>query len=227
MRRVVPPPAFPYAKVARLWPGETVVCIASGPSLTQEDVDFVRGKARVIVVNTSYLMAKWADVLYACDERWWRWNRGAKDFPGMRFALTKASKPYGVQILRNTGTNGLEHDPSGIRNGRNSGYQAINLAVHFGVSRIILLGYDMQLGPKRKAHWHSDHPNRMASPYAKWVPMFDTLVSPLRKLGVEVINCTRSTALECFPRMTLAEVFDSGCGAVSEAVLPEAACHVG
>jgi len=37
--------------VPRLWPGETFVCLASGPSLTQADVDYCRGKARVIAIK--------------------------------------------------------------------------------------------------------------------------------------------------------------------------------
>ena len=47
--------------------------IASGPSLTKEDVDAVRG-LNVIVINTSYWLAPWADILYACDGHWWDWH---------------------------------------------------------------------------------------------------------------------------------------------------------
>ena len=69
--------------VPRAWVDETAVCIASGPSLTQADVDYVRGKARVIVVNNGYLLAPWADVLYAADARWWMLAQGRDAaFPG-------------------------------------------------------------------------------------------------------------------------------------------------
>ena len=110
MRRLQAPPPFPYGRVERLWEGETVVCLASGPSLTPADVEYVRGKARVIVINTTVLLAPWADVLYACDARWWQWHhKTVKGFAGMKFALTKASAPFGVTVLRNTGATGLEH----------------------------------------------------------------------------------------------------------------------
>ena len=46
-------------EVSRLWPGSTVVCIGSGPSLTPEDVAYVRGKARVIAINRSVDLAPW------------------------------------------------------------------------------------------------------------------------------------------------------------------------
>lgn len=201
------PTNFPYGKVEKLWPGETVVCIASGPSLTKQDVDFVRGKARVIAINTSYQLAPWADCLWACDSRWWQWHQGAKDFKGLKFALTKASAAWGVTVLKNTGTNGLETNPQGLKNGRNGGYQAIGLAVHLGAKRIVLLGYDMQKGPKGEQHWHPDHPNKMGPDYRKWLGLFETLVQPLAKRGIEIVNCTRSTQLDCFPKASLESVF--------------------
>jgi len=124
----------------------------------------------------------------------------------MKFALTKMSSAYGVTVLRNTGASGLEHDPTGLKNGRNSGYQAMNLAVHFGVTRIVLLGYDMAPGKEGRAHWHTDHPVRLASSYRHFRKQFETLLAPLAKVGVEVVNCTRRTALECFPCAPLESV---------------------
>lgn len=209
MRKPPPliPAHFPYGTAERIWPGETVVCIASGPSLTPADVDSVRGKARTIVINSSYTLAPWADVLYACDGRWWDWHRGAPDFRGLKFALTKAAAQWGVTVLKNTGTNGLEHHRQGLRNGRNGGYQAINLAYHFGARRIVLLGYDMQRGPKGQQHWHPDHPTKIGPDYRRWVTLFASIVPPLAKAGVEIINCTRRTALECVPRAALESIF--------------------
>ena len=63
--------------VPRVWPGETVVCIASGPSLTRDDVEYCRGRAKVLVINTSILLAPWADAFHACDGRVWRWHKEA------------------------------------------------------------------------------------------------------------------------------------------------------
>jgi hypothetical protein len=207
-RRVVKQPNLKTHAVPRLWPGETVVCIASGPSLTQADVDFVRGKARVIVVNTSYKMALWADVMYACDARLWKWHRGAPEFQGMKFALTSESARWpGVHVLGKSGTDGLSTDPKSIRTGSNSGYQAINVAVLMGAAKIVLLGYDMQLGPKGRQYWHADHPMKQISPYAQFRRNFETLVKPLQDLGIEVINCSRDSALKCFPKRRLEDVF--------------------
>ena len=201
--------------VPRLFPGGTVVCIASGPSLTPEDVEYCRGKVDgAIVVNTSFRMAPWADALVASDLRWWGWHyrEVMKTFPGLKYATSKGLANYkGVQILRNTGGKGLETDPTGIRHGMNSGYRAVNLAYHFGATRILLLGYDMSRGegPERKEHWHGDHPVKSRSPYDQFRRYFATIVEPLQQAGVELVNCSRRTALECVPVMPLEEALSA------------------
>jgi hypothetical protein len=203
--------------VPRLWPGETVVCVASGPSLTVEDVDAVRGRARVIVINRSIELAPWADVWYAADAKLWKWAyRGegdwqavkkiAGEFAGRKYAVTTESAKWpGVQVIGRAGSTGLSLDPAKLALGANSGYQAINLAVLLGASRILLLGYDMRLGKNSRQHWHPDHPMKMRSPYQTFQAAYPTLVAPLKAAGVEVINCSRDTALTCFPRMPIAD----------------------
>ena len=193
-------------EVPVMCPGGTVAILGGGPSLTQADVDYCRSRAdAVIAINTSYLLAKWAPCLYAADHKWWDWHRGAPDFPGLKYALQKeASKWPGVQILQNTGKTGLEVQPTGLRTGNNGGYQAINLAVHFGAKRIILLGYDMQsTGGKR--HWFGDHPKKSDGNYETFLQAFPALIEPLKQIGVSVINCTRVTKLQCFPCQPLEE----------------------
>lgn len=196
----------PFAPVPRLWPGETCVCIASGPSLTPADVDYVRGKARVIVINNGFQLAPWADVLWATDRRWWKWFKHVPEWTGLKFSLgvVWTSHPPDIHLLRNDGYDGLCLDPSGVRNGKNGGYAALNLAVHLGVSRVLLLGYDMQR-TKGRDHWHRDHPYNMPNPYTSWVRLFRTIAAPLAAAGVEVINCSRESALDCFPRMALSD----------------------
>lgn len=193
-------------EVPKMWDGDTVVIMGSGPSLTRSDVEYVRGKAKTIVINTTYELAPWADVLYACDGRWWRWRKGAPEFAGMKYSIDAQATCYGVTVLKSSGVEGLELRPHAIRTGRNSGYQAIGLAVHFGAKRIVLLGYDMSPGPNGEQHHHADHPNRSRSPYAKFIAAFDSIVQPLMDIGVQVVNCTRRTALACFPCLPLEDV---------------------
>lgn len=194
-----------YASVPRLCPGGTVLCIGGGPSLTAADLELARPRVdAVIAINNAYQLAPWATVLYAADARWWAWHKeGIKRFPGLKFSVSPEAKLHGVQILQQCGDTGLWEKPNGLCTGRNSGYQAINLAVHLGAARVLLLGYDMQIGPKGEQHWHGEHPNKSRSAYDIFKVKFKTLVPALAARGVEVVNCSRRTALDVFPKMAL------------------------
>ena len=193
---------FQYAFVPRLFPGETIAILAGGPSLTPEDVHACRGRARILAIKDAIRLEPDADCLYACDEKWWRHHGPRLSYDGPRFALEMGAAPW-AQVLKIAGDTGLELQPDGLKTGRNSGYQAINLAVHLGARRILLLGFDMQ-PVNGQHHWFGAHPYRASDPpYALFLRCFPTIVEPLQDAGVEVINCTPGSALDCFPRMTL------------------------
>lgn len=192
----------------RLWTGATIVCAASGPSLSAADLEAVRAVGLpVIAVNDAIELAPWADVLYSSDRSWWKsqWKGHKRlSFDGLKVSigtLAGQAEPYpskfGVQVLTNTGDRGLECDPSGLRSGRNSGYAAVNLAVHLGASTILLLGYNMGR-VDGQSHFHGRRPS-IQSPYRMFLDHFRTMVEPLKSAGVRVINCTAQTALQCFP----------------------------
>jgi hypothetical protein len=189
----------------------TVVCLATGPSLTQSDVDYCRGKAFVLAIKDAIRMAPWADVLYACDAKWWRYYGDALTFSGQKYTLDTLAAKWAT-VLGRSGDEGLETTQKDcLRTGKNSGYQAINLAVHLGATKIVLLGYDMQPGVDGRDHWFGAHPRwRDAAavsspPYFVFLPKFNTLVQPLKDLGIEIVNATRRTALKAFPCCSLEE----------------------
>src|SRR5690606_27869932 len=93
-----------------------------------------------------------------------------------------------------------------VNSGGNSGYQAVNLAFHFGARRIVLLGFDMHR--RDGGHWHGEHHGMLSAPeshIAVWRREFDALAFDLKSEGVRVVNATEGSALECFPRMGLVE----------------------
>lgn len=191
--------------VPRLWLGSTIVCIGTGPSLTLADVEACRGRARVIAVKDAIRLAPWADVLYGAGADiggWWTRNGASlASFAGLRYTLDPKASQWAT-VLRNTGFTGLESDPSGLKIGKNSGYQSIGLAVHLGAAKIVLLGFDLD----GNNHFFGPHPDRMARPnYREFATFFDTLVDPLQALGIRVVNASRATTLECFERLTIEE----------------------
>lgn len=185
------------------WAGQTVVCIASGPSLTQEDVDYVRGKARVIVVNNGFRLAPWADVLHACDHQWWReyGTEVSQRFRGERWTLDRtAAEQYGAVHMPWEKRAGLPPaDADYIHTGRDGGYQIISLAIHFGAAPIVLLGYDHQ-NTDGRIHWHDDHPGELHQQpkWARRIEAMQLLARDAAARGVRIVNCSRRSALRCF-----------------------------
>jgi hypothetical protein len=179
------------------WRGRTVVCIASGPSLTAEDCELVRQSGHpTIVVNRSYRLAPWADILFAMDAYFWQEHIAeinASSFRGERWGYVRCPKEYNV-----IATKGALY-PTGWGN---SGSFAISLGVVTKPMRIVLIGYDCQFGADGAKHWHEDYPENMGNAHSikRWPYQFELVAKYAREHGVKVVNCSRSTALSCFER---------------------------
>lgn len=216
---------FAYATVPRFLPdGGTALILGSGPSLTQADVDYARARVDLtIAVNDSYQLAPDADVLYAADDRWWKWHDGAqrahvysnRQFPAftgrVKFAVSRVPYPD-VSVLKRGRPTGLSTAPDTLNLGSNGVYQAINFAVHAGATSGILLGVDMQRGrrvsngvARPSCHFFGRHQDLSEPPYAICLEQFATLVDPLQRMGFALVNCTPGSALQCFPMRPLRE----------------------
>jgi hypothetical protein len=145
-------------RLSRDWIGRTVFIVAGGPSVRQEDVDRLRG-ALVVVINSSYTVAPWADALLFTDRRWWieHQYRVRETFEGQIITLTPNDRAYdGLLVLERQRSGGLSTDPTRLAWWHTSLTSAINMIVLRGATRICLLGVDGEGG------WHHEpHP-------AKW-----------------------------------------------------------
>ncbi len=129
------------------------------------------------------------------DRNWWEKyiERAKAEFHGLRFSpLTGIA---GVRRIKFT-------------HYQNSGVGAISLATYWGAKRVILLGYDCQK-TGGKSHWHGDHPKGLgnAGSLGTWPGQFAKLATDLDN-RVEIINCSRETALTMFERRPLDEVLN-------------------
>jgi hypothetical protein len=207
--------------IPRLWEGKTVAVLASGPSMSRAVADDVFAAGiPAIVVNDTYLLAPWADMLYAADAAWWAAHPGAADFQGLRVTV----QDVGCALkLRCSGPAGFDPHPGAVRSGGHSGHQAVHIAMHAGARRILLCGFDM-----RGTHWHGPHPeplrNTAAGTFGRWIEAFAELGAAARQLGIEIVNCTPGSALTCVPAMSLTEAlyrsredYDPQAGAVAAA----------
>lgn len=190
------------------WLTRPAVCIASGPSLTPDDLEAVRlareaDRVRVIGTSDVYTLAPWLDAVFSADLKWWVTHAArlkAAGFDGDRLWTgdAVAAKRFGLSRMRAANKPGLGIGQ--MHTGGNSGYMAINLAWLWGATRIVLLGYDMQPTGGRK-HFFGDHPANLTQQmnFAEWRHRFTALADDLDKRGVRVVNCSRETALQAFP----------------------------
>lgn len=223
-----------FWSVPRMWPGETVAVIGGGPSLTQQQVDSCKGRCRVIAINDAIRLAPWADIHYFCDEKWWQWHHEKdwyKAFAGIRVTLENA-KLVGLEPALKSlanwnnycGSNNppaLSDNRNAVMTGANSGYQCVNLALHLGARRIVLLGIDMRnivVDGREKEHWFGPHPvPNPQSIYHQMILEFRKLPVELAKRDVEVINCSPGSALDCFRMEDIESVFAHQAAAVVSA----------
>lgn len=182
------------------WRGQTVVCAGSGPSLTAADLESCRGLP-LIVTNTTWKLAPWADMLVAMDTAWWKsCGEESKQFSGERVSFTSVAVNMGASYS----VNGYV-----MSNFGNSGAFAIAVAVRARAARVLLIGYDAGAGEDGSMHWHGDHPAPLKNPQWSivntWPRQFGRVAKHAKEHGTQVINCSRRTALACFERMTLEE----------------------
>lgn len=197
-----------------LFPDSTIVCVGSGPSLVPADIlRAACAGAVILAINSAYLACPSVlpDVLYAPDAQWWGWHPAALDLPCLKFAFQQEAAIYPqLTILGRTGYDGLDTDPRYLRSGGHSGYAAINLAVHLGAKRIVLLGYDHRPAADGAHHFAGgDHPDGSHVPYDVHLAVYDTLVAPLAALNIMIVNASRVTTITAFPCATLAEVLST------------------
>lgn len=183
----------------------TVAVLASGPSLTDEDVAHIRAaradgrlSAVVAVSDVGLHKAPWADALASHDRRWWTAHeKAAMEFKGRKFC----SRPY--QRLEY-----FRLPKAGIWTSVNSGLFGMYIARDvYQAEREILLGFDLHR--RNGAHFFGEHTavvnNRILTnsdekKFAVHARQFNAFS------GAQVINCTIGSDLKRFPIMPLHDI---------------------
>ena len=211
---------------------KTFICIATGPSITEEDIAYVKSMKqqypddiKIVAVNDAWRLfydsekqsCQLLDHLYAADDTWWNtyleeinqcidrdqiklWIPVKKDF----------AKKHNMNYIKlYHGKNGLCTEDMALYSGSHSGYQAINLSYHLGAKKIVLLGYDMKVKDTSHIHYFGNHPKGLRnSPngYTKWVSHYNKLSVDANRCGLDIINCSRDTAITCFTQAIIQEI---------------------
>lgn len=199
-----------FWKAPRDWTGETAFIVAGGPSIKNLEVSRLRGQ-RVIAVNNSFRICPFAEYLFAMDTRWLRIHETElKRFGGHVVTVSTTFKMQGLKRMRKMAPPGLTDKRNSVVGRRTGVHGAINLAVHLGVSRIVLLGVDCRNSKDGETHWHKPH---------KWTQKPDcfdeqykdlkSTVKPLKKLGIEIINASPFTKIDFWDKQDIDEILTS------------------
>jgi len=200
-------------QVPEKFTGRKGVLLATGPSLSRDDVEYLRplhkaGDVVVFGLNDAYRWCDFLDVFYFCDPRWLDANLDALDYVcdevWTQDAGTRAKYPNKIKRVAGTSGNGICKQPSHIFFGGNSGFQCLNLAFHFGIREFYLLGYNMDVPPGKKQHMFGPHPQGLnqAHNYKGFIGSFNQINKDDRAM---ITNCTYPTALDCFRKLPLKE----------------------
>ena len=171
----------------------------------------------VIGTNVSYMLGQWISVLYFCDLPFYRENKHEiLNWHNLKVTDTQNLPPHEYNLHKNIkkvgrdNKYGLHEKQDTICWNRNAGGGAIDLAVHFGCKRILLLGYDMRPDKSGVTHFHSGLPNypqpTRDSVFARFLKAFPHIRDQAVERGIEILNVNPDSALECFPKVELKDV---------------------
>jgi hypothetical protein len=197
-----------YWLVQPMWRGETVFILGGGPSLRGFDAEILRGE-KVMVLNSSYLLAPWADVLFFVDTLWSEDHLDVvKNWKGMAVTTALGAKrilPSKIRRVQIHQDRDFLLNPNWVRVGRSSGHTGISLAISMGATTVVLLGYDMKFIDGR-SHHHDHYFNRDPKTFStNFLPAFEGWNEDARKVGVRVLNASPDSALEEFKKVDFEE----------------------
>jgi hypothetical protein len=187
------------------WTGGRCFIVASGPSVAGQNLEALRGR-HIIAVNSAWSLVPFADFALFGDGRWWKEYRVGllAGFPGRIVTCDWGSVHPRVLRMRRARPPGFAIHPTTLAMRRTSASAAINLAVHLGVKSIVLLGLDNKAAEDGRTHFHGRHPwDQRIQCWDEQRDDLQTLVSPLRNRGIDVVNASPGSALPFWPIVKL------------------------
>lgn len=193
-----------------------MVVAAPGPSLTPDVAERCR-TLTVLAIKEAHRLLPWAEVLYGCDGKFWDRNDGCPGFTGEKWSShgspatddkRRHAAKYGLNLVQGRAGSTFSLSPKLIHYGSNSGFQAINLAILFGATDIVLVGFDMR-EVEGNPYFFGKHPTRkQPAPYSRFLPIFAQAAKELPP-SIRIINATSNSRLTCFPVKALDDALDN------------------
>lgn len=200
----IPPPIW---TVPREWGGERCFILCGGESLRAQRDQVPDLKGRVIAIKEGVLLRPHADVLFIGGE-----HSGVVAKPLIpRFtgryliARGKSNPDLPHDIKRVSRSKDHQHwsaDPTKVC-GYDSGTSAINLAILFGATEIILLGYDMTGARWFKDEWPHPMPIIPDLHFRRHMGPLAALAADAIAKHIRIVNCSPSTRVTAFEQQPL------------------------
>jgi hypothetical protein len=194
------------------WRGECAAIIASGPSTKKMHPEILKDRAHVIAIKETIDLCPFAEVIYGCEAPWWEYRKGLPQYPDA-IKLTWAADAVGrfaplglrkVDIPDKKCDSLLLDKPLTIGAGGNSGFQALNLAVQFGATSILLVGFDMNDRAKQGHYYGRNQWPKANNPaktnFDRWKEAFSIAAKQLTALSIETVVISNDSDLACFER---------------------------
>lgn len=185
--------------------------LGGGRSLPVDMVPRLQGRGFVIAVNNAYQIAPFAQMIYWADRPWFEEHHmRLVDHPA-EFKVTRC-EPHIRHNVKNVRLVEWDKDAwlstrTSYVAGMDSGTNALNIAYLLGARQIVLLGFDMS----PVGHWHEGHSKKSAPPpddiyRTRYVPVLNVMANKLKQDGVEVVNASPGSYLQCFPIAHLSDL---------------------
>lgn len=213
--------------IPRRYEGETVVVVATGPSLTQQQADYIGearrlSKCKVLTINNSFLLCPFADIHVACNDNWWDyyWNHPMLSaMKAEKWTRYKhQAEKYNINYIDSVDEPGLSKNQNLVHINKGSGPMAINFATLYGFSKIILVGHDMSFAEDYNGntknpgstprHFFGEYPEVMQhfprstqsiAPDGTIIGLIQAYSGMIDDLSdLDVVNCTPGSKLPSF-----------------------------
>ena len=198
------------------------VVIGTGPSLANV-ADQLRelkaaGKVMLFGINRTFLDFD-LDVWIQCDDKMhYHYGQVEGDFDKWHY-LPEICEKYGYKHIEGVWLDGLSTDKTKLSLGHASGWQALQLAVHYDCDVILLVGHDMRYdnGPRHYfsglSEANGEYPAalRKHSLFLKpdgsgLLPNYAHIANQCKRGEVvPIVNCTKHSAMTCFPMGKLSD----------------------
>lgn len=199
--------APPIWSVPREWAGERCFVLCGGESLKAQRDLVPQLRGRVVAVKHGVLLRPDADVLFFAGER------PAEIAPPLitafrgRYMVVRGRghevfPEHAKRIGRTETHEKLSDDPTKVC-GFDAGTSAINLAVLFGATEIVLLGFDMIGGRWFGKALNHYLPNPPESDFQRHMGPLPSIAEDAKAKGIRIVNCSPISRVTCFERQPL------------------------